>query len=124
MSDYRNYDYRNPNDPFGNDVRFDPNVRAPNAAWGWIAAAVFLVVVLAVAFGAGHKPGQTGTTTAFNDMTPPAASHMTAPAPSQAPSHMAPMTVQPPAATPSPRATPTPPLAPAPGTPAQQPAAH
>lgn len=76
MSDYRNanYDYRNPNDPFRSDSAYDPNVRAPNAAWGWIAAAVFLVVVLAVAFGAGHKPAQL----AQNDATPPAV-HMAPP---------------------------------------------
>ncbi len=74
MSDYRNanYDYRDPNDPLRHDTRFDPDVRSANAAWGWIAAAVFLVVVLAIAFGAGHK-GQLGTNTASNDTAPPPA---------------------------------------------------
>ena len=77
MSDFRNYDYRNPEDPLRSDPQLDPNVRPPNAAWGWIAAAIFLVVVLAVAFGYGHKPGQLGTNTASNDVAPPAATHMT-----------------------------------------------
>ncbi len=67
MSDFRNYDYRNPEDPLLSDPQLDPNVRPPNPAWGWIAAAIFLVVVLAVAFGYGHKPGQLGTNTALND---------------------------------------------------------
>ncbi len=86
MSDYRNYDYRDPNDPLRQDTRFDPDMRSANAAWGWIAAAVFLVVVLAIAFGAGHK-GQLGTNTASNDTAaPPAMTRMSpspaAPAPS------------------------------------------
>jgi hypothetical protein len=102
MSDYRNYDYRNPNDPLRNDPRLDPNVRPPSAAWGWVAAAIFLVVVLAVAFGYGHKPGQLGTNTASNDVSPPAVTHMappTAPAPSMTP---APGTPTPPPATSAP----------------------
>ncbi len=108
MSDYRNsnYDYGNPQDPFRNDPQLDPNVRAPSAAWGWIAAAVFLVVVLAVAFGYGHKPGQLGTNTASNDITPPAVSHMGPPA-----------TLPPPSTAPAP-GTPTPPVTAAPNSPA------
>ena len=71
MSDYRNpdYDYRNPEDPFRRDAKFDPDVGAANVTWGWIAAAVFIVAILAVAFGMGHQPG--GTHTASNDVTPP-----------------------------------------------------
>jgi hypothetical protein len=82
MSDYRNseFDYRN--DPLRRDPAYDPDARAMNATWGWIAAAVFIVVVLAVAFGIGHEPN---TQTASNNVTPTA----------------------PPAATPAP-ATPTP----------------
>ena len=108
MSDYRNmnFDFRDPDDPFRNDSKLDPNVRTANAAWGWIAAAVFLVIVLAAAFGFGHRPGQGGTNMASN-MTPPA------------PSRVAPTTVLPPAATPAPAANPAPPIAPAPAMPAQ-----
>lgn len=78
MSDYRNpnFDYRDPNDPLRHDTRFDPDMRSANAAWGWIAAAVFLVVVLAIAFGVGHQ-GQFNT--ASNDTAPPAMSRMNSP---------------------------------------------
>jgi hypothetical protein len=109
MSDYRNpdFDSRNPEDPFRNDAKMDPDARAANAAWGWIAAAVFLVVVLAVAFGIGHQPGGTGTNTASNDVTPPAATHMMPPTTS----------VLPPTTSPTP-ANPSPPIIPAPATPA------
>src|SRR4029077_7615655 len=67
MSDFRNseFDYRN--DPMRCDPVYDPDARAMNATWGWIAAAVFIVVVLAVAFGIGHGPNQSGTNTASND---------------------------------------------------------
>jgi hypothetical protein len=109
MSDYRNqdFDYRSPDDPLRRDAKMDPDARAANAAWGWVAAAVFLVVVLAVAFGLGHQPSNNGTNTASNNVTPPAAIHMTPP----------PSSVLPPTATPAP-ATPAPPIAPAPNTPA------
>jgi hypothetical protein len=53
-----------------------------NATWGWIAAAVFLVVVLAVAFGIGHQPNQV---TASNDVAPPAVTHMAPPTMAPAP---------------------------------------
>src|SRR5580704_18619577 len=76
MSDYRNFDYRDPNDPLRRDS-YDTDPRAMNATWGWIAAAVFLVVVLAVAFGIRHQPSQMNT--ASNDTTPPAVTHMTPP---------------------------------------------
>src|SRR5580658_8104799 len=104
MYDYRNPDddYRNPEDPFRNDAKMDPNVGAANAAWGWIAAAVFLVVLLAVAFGIGHQPGGIGTNTASNDVTSPAVTHMTPPTTS----------VLPPSTSPTP-ATPAPPIMPA-----------
>jgi len=106
MSDYRNYDYRNADDPLRGNPELDPNVRPPNPAWGWIAAAIFLVVVLAVAFGYGHKPGQLGTNTASNDLAPHAATHMTAPGP-----------VSPPSTAPAP-GTPTPPVTATPNNPA------
>ena len=61
--------------PLRSNPELDPNVRPPNPAWGWIAAAIFLVVVLAVAFGYGHRPGQLGTNTASNDIAPLAATY-------------------------------------------------
>ena len=112
MSDFRNsnYDYRNPDDPFRADANLDPNVRAPSQAWGWVAAAVFVVVVLAIAFGFGHKPGQLGTNTASNDISPPAATHMTSPGtlapPSTSPTPGTPTTPTPPPATPTTPAAP------------------
>jgi hypothetical protein len=97
MSDY---DYRNPEDPFQRDAAYDPSARSGNSAWGWVAAAVFVAIVLAVVFGMGHQPGQNGTNTAANESRPPAT------------------TMAPPAGT----ATPTPanpaPATPAPATPA------
>jgi hypothetical protein len=97
MSDFGNYD---PNDQLRRDPPFDPDAKAMNAAWGWIAAAVFLVVVLAVAFGIGHEPGPIST--ASNDSTSPAVQHMAPP-------------VKP---APAPGATTMSPTAPAPITPA------
>ena len=104
MSNYGNYD---PNDPLRREPPYDPDAKAMNAAWGWIAAAVFLVVVLAVAFGIGHEPGSINT--ASNDSTPPAVQHMTPPA-ATTPSFA-------PGATTTTPAAPTP-ITPAPGSPA------
>jgi hypothetical protein len=98
MSDYRNSEFGN--DPLRRDPPYDPDARAMNATWGWIAAAVFIVVVLAVAFGIGHEPGQSGTNTASNDAMPPAATRMAPPLTPVSPA-------APPAVTPAP-ATPTP----------------
>jgi hypothetical protein len=99
MSDY---DYRNPQDPFQRDTAYDPNVRTGNSAWGWIAAAVFVAIVLAVVFGMGHPQGQNGTNTAANESRP-------------APTQMAPPA--------NPPATPAP-ATPAPATPASPAPAH
>jgi hypothetical protein len=77
MSDY---DYRNPEDPFQRDTAYDPNARTGNSAWGWVAAAVFVAIVLAVVFGMGRQPGQNGTNTAMNQSKPPAATQMAPPA--------------------------------------------
>jgi hypothetical protein len=115
MSDYRSYP--NPEDPFPDDPRLDPNVRPPNPAWGWIVGAIFVVIVFAVAFGLGHKPGEFGPNTASNDVTPPAVTHIAAPT-QMAPTQMAPpANVAPQAATPAPAIQ-----APAPVTPALTPA--
>jgi hypothetical protein len=86
MSDY---DYRNPEDPFQRDAAYNPNARSGNSAWGWVAAAVFVAIVLAVVFGMGHQPGQNGTNTAANETRPPA-STMAPPAGTPAPTNPAP----------------------------------
>jgi hypothetical protein len=104
MPDYHNPGdpfYQTPNDPLPPRVGFNPDSRPSKAVWGWNAA-TFLVVILAVAFGAGHRPGQTGTNTASNEVTPPAASRTV-------PSVTTPVPV-----------TPAPPISPAPNTPAQR----
>ena len=111
MSDYRSYS--NPEDPFPDDPRLDPNVRPPSPAWGWIAAAIFVVIVLAVAFGVGHKPGGLGTNTASNDTAPPAVTYMAPPA-----------NAPPQSATPAPTSHAAPPVTPAPNAPAQPNGGH
>lgn len=73
-----NYGNSDPNDPLRRGPPYDPDAKAMNAAWGWIAAAVFLVVVLAVAFGIGRQPS--AISTASNEPTPPAVQKMTPPA--------------------------------------------
>jgi hypothetical protein len=68
-------DYRNPDDPMlRRNLDYDPDARSANSAWGWIAGAVFVVVVLAIAFGIGHQPNA-GTDRVANNTAP-----MTAPA--------------------------------------------
>ena len=103
MSDY---DYRNPEDPFQRDTAYDPNVRTGNSAWGWIAAAVFVAIVLAVVFGMGRQPGQNGTNTASNETRTPATTQMKPPATNPSPASPAP-------------ANPAPPVTPAPNNSAQ-----
>jgi len=95
MSDYRNSDFDYRNDPLRRDPAYDPDARAMNATWGWIAAAIFIVVVLAVAFGIGHEPGHSGTSTASNDVTPPAATRMAPPFTPAPPATTAPLTPTP-----------------------------
>ena len=68
-------DYRDPNDPLWRNATYNPDERAFNASWGWIAGAVFLVVVLAIAVGIRHEP----TRTASNDVGPPASSRLAPP---------------------------------------------
>jgi hypothetical protein len=69
-------DYRDPNDPMWRNTSFEPQVN--RYGYGWVAgAAVFLVVVLAVAFGIRN-----GTIhTASNDVMPPAVTHLPPPHP-------------------------------------------
>jgi len=100
MSDYGggNFDFRDPDNQFR---------RSPGATWGWIAAAVFLVIVLAVAFGIGRQPGQSDNDDVAFHTAPPAASRMTPP-PAAAST-----------ATPAPGPTTMPPIAPASSPPEQ-----
>jgi hypothetical protein len=74
MSDFRNSDplHRDPNDPKGGNVGYEPANRRDTAGWGWIAGAVFLAILVAIAFGLGHEPNNR---VASNDVTPPAAMH-------------------------------------------------
>lgn len=93
-------DYRDPYFDHQRPERNNPDARVINTTWGWIAAAVFLVVVLAVVFGLGHQPGRNGTNTAMNTPAPPPT----------ATTRMNPPTFAP--------ATPAPLITPAPNTPA------
>lgn len=69
-------DYRDPNTRL--DVERRADSRSSNAMWGWIAGAVFLVLVLAVIFGLGGSDNQTATNTG----SPPAATTGTGASPS------------------------------------------
>jgi hypothetical protein len=69
-------DYRNPDDPSWRNAPYDPDGRSYNVTWGWIAGAVFLVVVLAIAFGIKHESNDR---TASNDIAPPAATRLAPP---------------------------------------------
>lgn len=60
-------DYRDPNSRMDMDRRAE--MSSSNTMWGWIAGAVFLVLVLAVIFGLGGNDSRTATDTA----SPPAA---------------------------------------------------
>jgi len=76
-------DYNNPNDPSRRDSPYDLNARSGNVASGWIAGAVFLVIVLGLAFGIGHMPNHGNSNTVANNAPPPA----TQPAPSGPATH-------------------------------------
>jgi hypothetical protein len=106
MSDYRNLDYRNADDPAQRNAPYEPATRPMNAAWGWIAAGVFIVVVLAVAFGFGHQSGPGGTNTASNDTAPPAISHTAPPASAPAPAGTGPASSSPAPVSPTPNPAP------------------
>jgi hypothetical protein len=72
-------DYRNANDPWGRDSPYDLNARGGSSVWGWIAGAVLLAIVLALAFGSAHMSKQTGTNNMANNS--PATQRQPAPAP-------------------------------------------
>jgi hypothetical protein len=74
MSDYRDPNNRDPMDPTATDLRRS-EMRGANSGLGWIAGALFLVVVLALIFGLGR----TGERTAGTGTTPPAATTGAAP---------------------------------------------
>lgn len=75
MSDYRDPYNRDPLDPAG---RMEPrSARRANSGLGWIAGAVFLIVVLALIFGLGRS----GERTASTGSPPPAATTGAAPPP-------------------------------------------
>ena len=69
-----NYDY---NDPMRRDQPYDPVAGDVNAKWGWIAAAVLVIVILGLAFGLGRQ--ENGPRTAQNEAGPPAATRMAPP---------------------------------------------
>jgi hypothetical protein len=66
-------DYYNSDDPWRRDAAYDLNARRRGAAWGWIAGAVFLAIVLAIAFGAGRAPNSAGNSMLANNGTAPMA---------------------------------------------------
>jgi hypothetical protein len=69
-------DYRDPNDPMYGNTGYEPAGRRTGTSWGWIAGAVFLVIILALAFGVGHEPSRVAsnnnTAETTTPMTPPA----------------------------------------------------
>jgi len=71
-------DYRNPNDLSRRDSPYDLNARTGNIASGWIAAGVFLVLVIGLAFGIGHTPNHDANSSMANKASLP----VTQPAPS------------------------------------------
>jgi hypothetical protein len=75
MTDPRLGDYQDPNDPMRQAGTPYEGRGQSNAALGWIAGAVFLVVVLALIFGLGGDGDQTAGT----GTTPPAATTGAAP---------------------------------------------
>ena len=84
-------DYRNPNDPMGRDPNplYDPDDRGGSATWGWAAAALFVVVILAIAFGVGSGPNRVASNNAPPPVISPAspgAAHPGNPAPLAPPS--------------------------------------
>ncbi len=73
-------DFRDPNDPLRRDQMMQnlppDDSMSSNATWGWVAAAIFAIVVLFLAFTASRE----GTQTASNNPAPPAASTQGGPA--------------------------------------------
>lgn len=83
MSDFRDPLYRDLNNPMSGNVGYEP-ATGRNAGWGWIAGAVFLVIVLALAFGVGHAPdsrvaSNTMAPATTHPLAPPAATNLGTP---------------------------------------------
>jgi hypothetical protein len=80
-------DYRDPNDPMFRNAGYEPAERNSGTSWGWIAGAVFLVIVLALAFGVGHEPSRVASNAPPPETSapPPSALPGLTPPPSQAP---------------------------------------
>jgi hypothetical protein len=81
-------DYRDPNDPMYGNLGYEPADRRTNSGWGWIAAAVFLVIVLALAFGVAREPSRVASNdgpSASTRMAPPVSPNNPATLPGLAP---------------------------------------
>jgi hypothetical protein len=87
MTDPRDFDRR-----MDRQMDMDARTGAPTP-WGWIASAVFIIIVLALVFSSGHN-----TQTASNQTNPPATTGM---APRTAPLAIPPATGTPPIQAPS-----------------------
>ncbi len=85
-------DYRDPNDPMYGNLGYEPADRRTKSGWGWIAAALFLVIVLALGFGVAREPSRVASndsqSTATHTQPPPATNPESLPglAPPPAPS--------------------------------------
>ena len=92
-------DYRDPNDPMYGNPGYASRFHSTRRAYRRFQRAVFLVIVLALAFGVGHEPSRV----ASNDTTQSAATRMAPPAGTMSPAPSAvPGLAPPPAATPAP----------------------
>jgi hypothetical protein len=60
-------EYRNANDPMGRDTPYDLNAGRGSGAWGWIAGAVLIAILVGLAFGVSRTPNQQGSNVANNN---------------------------------------------------------
>ncbi len=81
-------DFRDPNDPLRRDQMMQnlppDDSMSSNATWGWVAAAIFAVVVLFLAFTAGREGTQTASSN--GSASPPASTTTPSPTPPTGPS--------------------------------------
>ncbi len=59
-------EYRSPNDPMGRNSPYDLNARQ-GGGWTWIAGAVLVIILVALAFGINHTPNNAGPNVAANN---------------------------------------------------------